>query len=55
MIQDILSKYSKEEIVFIGDSKITDYNLAKNANIDFIHIDSECGDISNLGVLCDYF
>ena len=54
MINELLLKYDKKDIIFIGDSKITDYNLAKNCNIDFIHINEQEGDISHLGVLCDY-
>lgn len=39
--------------LMIGDSLRTDKVFADNANIDFIHV-HEDGDISNLGVLCDY-
>ena len=39
--------------LMIGDSLRTDKVFADNANIDFFHL-HENGDISNLGVVCDY-
>lgn len=39
--------------LMIGDSLRTDKVFANNANIDFFHL-HENGDISNLGVICDY-
>lgn len=53
IINDILEKYNKNEIVFIGDSLKTDKILAEKANIDFIRI-ADDGDISNLGIIIDY-
>ena len=53
MLDNILNKYNKESIIFIGDSLLTDKKLCVNSNIDFIHLHTD-GDISNLGVLCDY-
>ena len=55
MLDDVTKKYSNEEIVFIGDSLETDGELALKTNIDFIHVNDKDGDISHLGVLCDYF
>jgi HAD superfamily hydrolase (TIGR01450 family) len=54
MIDSLLKTYSKEDIVFIGDSDITDRELALNCKIEFIRVHPQ-GDISHLGVLCDYF
>lgn len=55
MLDTILKKYSISDIVFIGDSNETDKVLANKNNIDFIHVDETHGDISHLGVLCNYF
>tara|TARA_B100001250_G_C19748482_1_gene766535 strand:+ start:334 stop:1476 length:1143 start_codon:yes stop_codon:yes gene_type:complete len=41
------------ESLMIGDSLRTDKVFADNANIDFFHL-HENGDISHLGVVCDY-
>ena len=54
MILPILNKFKKNEIVFIGDSLDTDAILAKDSDVDFIHL-AKNGHISNLGVLIDYF
>ena len=54
MLEDILRKYEKKEIIFIGDSELTDKKLAESCNIDFLRI-ADNGDISNLGILIDYF
>ena len=54
MINNILKKYEKNDIIFIGDSEKTDKQLAKKCEIDFIRVHKE-GDISHMGVLCDYF
>jgi 4-nitrophenyl phosphatase len=54
MINNILKKYKKNDIIFIGDSEKTDKQLAKKCEIDFIRVHEE-GDISHMGVLCDYF
>jgi len=55
MLEEILETYSRDEIVFIGDSKETDAVVASKNSIDFIHVDETFGDISHLGVLCNYF
>ena len=54
IIQNIVNKYTKQDIILIGDSLKTDKKLAINIGIDFLHIDEDIGDISNLGVICDY-
>lgn len=54
MLSSIKNKYKNEEIIFIGDSEITDKILALNCNIDFLRIHKN-GDISDLGVLLYYF
>lgn len=54
MISLIKEKYTNDEIIFIGDSEITDKKLALNSNIDFLRVHKE-GDISDLGVLLYYF
>ena len=54
MINNIFKKYKKNDIIFIGDSEKTDKQLAKKCEIDFIRVHEE-GDISHMGVLCDYF
>lgn len=53
MLEPILKKYERKDIIFIGDSLLTDKKLCINCGIDFIHVHEE-GDITNLGVLCDY-
>jgi len=50
IISSIKEKYTNEEILFIGDSEITDKKLAINCNIDFLRVHKE-GDIYDLGVL----
>tara|TARA_B100000886_G_scaffold64438_1_gene40251 strand:- start:123 stop:950 length:828 start_codon:yes stop_codon:yes gene_type:complete len=50
IISLVKEKYTNEEIIFIGDSEITDKKLAGNCNIDFLRVHKE-GDISDLGVL----
>ena len=50
IISSIKEKYTNEEILFIGDSEITDKKLATNCNIDFLRVHKD-GDISDLGVL----
>lgn len=52
-VSSIMEKYSPEEILFIGDSDLTDKLLALNCGIDFLRVHPE-GDISHLGVLCNY-
>lgn len=54
MTEHLFKKYDKKDMILIGDSELTDKKLAKNMNIDFLHINNENGDISNLGVICDY-
>lgn len=54
MLDDVLKQYDARNIVFIGDSDVTDKVLALNCGIDFIRVHPE-GDISHLGVLCDFF
>lgn len=53
MISSIKEKYNNNEIIFIGDSIITDKKLALNCDIDFLRVHKE-GDISDLGVLLYY-
>lgn len=53
MIESILNQYAKKDVVFIGDSEITDAKLCNNSQIDFIRVHA-AGDISHLGILCDY-
>lgn len=53
MISLIKQKYTNDEIIFVGDSEITDKKLALNSNIDFLRVHKE-GDISDLGVLLYY-
>jgi len=53
MISLIKQKYSNDEIIFIGDSEITDKKLALNSKIDFLRVHKH-GDISDLGVLLYY-
>ena len=53
MISSIKKKYNNENIIFIGDSEITDKKLALNGNIDFLRVHKN-GDISDLGVLLYY-
>ena len=53
MLQGILQDYTPEETVYIGDSLLTDAELAKAAGVDFVHVDPTQGNISHVGVLCD--
>ena len=53
MLALIKERYSNDEIIFIGDSEITDKKLALNCNIDFLRVNKD-GDISDLGVLLYY-
>ena len=51
MLSLIKEKYTNDEIIFIGDSEITDKKLALNCNIDFLRVHK---DILDLGVLLYY-
>ena len=53
MLSLIKDKYINDEIIFIGDSEITDKKLALNCDIDFLRVHKD-GDISDLGVLLYY-
>ena len=53
MLDPVLQRHSREKIVYIGDSLLTDGELAKAAGVDFIYVDPTRGDIGNVGVLCD--
>ena len=53
MISSVRKKYKNEEIIFIGDSEITDKKLALNSEINFLRVHKN-GDISDLGVLLYY-
>ena len=53
MISSIKKKYKDDEILFIGDSELTDKKLALNSNIEFLRVHKD-GDISDLGVLFYY-
>lgn len=53
MLQGILRDYTREETVYVGDSLLTDAELAKAAGVDFVHVDPTQGDIGHVGVLCD--
>jgi glycerol-3-phosphate cytidylyltransferase len=53
MLSLIKEKYINDEIIFIGDSEITDKKLALNCEIDFLRVHKD-GDISDLGVLLYY-
>jgi len=48
ILDDVLYKYNKKELVFIGDRLNTDFELAKNVSIDFILVLS--GDTSILEI-----
>ena len=48
-----LRDYTPEETVYVGDSLLTDAELAKVAGVDFVHVDPTQGEIGHVGVLCD--
>jgi len=47
---EMLQIYEASSSIVVGDSHVTDGQLAKNAGVRFLHIPQ---DISHLGVLCD--